>query len=440
MITGDYEAERMLLSCVLINPGVLKDDFKLSVEDFYFFENRVIFETAVDLYFDGYEVGIASIYGRLQEQNLVEKLGSPQSIKDDLLELLNLSSTSAAYRHWAQRIKDAKLRITINNFIIKSSKEIHDRNVEEFVGDWLAFTEGYLSVSARDTFLSKQVKDWVRATDGTFHITDLYRYLGITKIRQKKSVSMTLARMANKEKIIEHTGERSGLYRLIADQCATIDIEGRTERLNIHLPFGLERFVYTLPKNIIAIAGSQDAGKTAILLNVAKRNLPKWNTWYFSSEMGSDEFRSRIQNFRNPDGSAIPIEGWNQLNARERVENFHDVIQPNCLNIIDYLEMSDNFYQIAGKLALIYKKLDKGVAFIAIQKDRKSELGRGGSFGMEKPRLYLTVDPDKPGSILRVRKAKNWQVEDYNPNGLSLKFKTVGGCNLIPDEEGWVKE
>lgn len=438
-ITGDYEAERMLLSCVLINPGVLKDDFKLTVEDFFFFENRLFFETMVDLFFEGYEVDLVSVYGRIQEKNLVEKLGSQDSIKQDLMELVGLSPTSAGYRTYAQRIKDAKLRMTIQNFIVKGSKEIYERNLEEFVGDWNAFTEAYLSIAARETFLAKQVRDWVKAQDGTFHVSDLYRFLGVNKIRQKKNVLMTLARMAI-EKVIERTGEKSGLYRPIIDECAPIAIEGESQRLVIHLPFGLERYVYTLPKNIIAIAGSQDAGKTALLLNVARRNLTKWNVWYFSSEMGSDEFRSRVQNFRNPDGSAIPIETWNQLNARERVDNFHDVIKPNSLNIIDYLEMSDNFYQIAGKLALIYKKLDKGVAFVAIQKDRKNELGRGGSFGMEKPRLYLTVDPERPGSILRVRKAKNWQVTDYNPNGLSIKFKTVGGCNLIPDEEGWRKE
>lgn len=437
--SGDYEAERLLLACILINPGILKESMTLSTEDFFFFENRVFFENMVDLFFEGYEVDLVTVYERLQERKLVEKLGSEDSIKQDLVELVGLISTGAAWKTYVQRIKDARLRMKMEAFIYSASQEIGARPLEELVSDWNAFTEANLSVAARETFLAKQVRDWVKSQDGTFHVSELYRFLGVNKIRQKKNVLMTLARMVG-EKVIERTGDKSGLYRSIIDECKPIAIEGPSKRLPIFMPFGLERWVYTLPKNIIAIAGSQDAGKTALLLNIARRNLGKWNVWYFSSEMGSDEFRSRVQNFKNPDGSAIPVESWNALNARERVENFHDVIKPNSINIIDYLEMSDNFYQIAGKLAAIYKKLENGVAFVAIQKDRKAELGRGGSFGMEKPRLYLTVDPDKPGSILRVRKAKNWQVHDYNPNGLYIKFKIVGGCNLIPNEEGWKKE
>lgn len=437
--TGDYEAERLLLACVLLNPNILKDNQALSTEDFFFFENRCFYEVMVDLYFEGYEVDLVNIYQRLQEKNLVVKLGNEESIKDDLVELVNLLSTSAAWKTYSQRVKDAKLRMKMESFIITASQQLYERPLEELIGDWNAFTEANLSIAARESFLAKQVRDWVKAQDGEFQVGQLYGYLGITKIRQKKNVLMTLARMVN-EKIIERTGNKSGIYRPIIDDCAPISLEGGSKRLPINYPFGLERYVYTLPKNIIAIAGSQDAGKTALLLNIARRNMDKWSVWYFSSEMGSDEFRSRIQNFRDPSGNSIPIESWNSLNARERVDNFHDVIKPNSLNIIDYLEMTDNFYQIAGKLALIYKKLEDGVCFVAIQKDKKQSLGRGGTFGAEKPRLYLTVDPDKPGSILKVVKAKNWARSEFNPNGLKLKFKIAGGCNLIPSEEGWYKD
>jgi hypothetical protein len=58
-------------------------------------------------------------------------------------------------------------------------------------------------------------------------------------------------------------------------------------------------------------------------------------------------------------------------------------------------------------------------------------MGRGGTFGLEKPRLYLSLNTDYPnGQILRIVKAKNW-AHSVNPNNMIKRFKIVKGCKLI---------
>jgi hypothetical protein len=64
---------------------------------------------------------------------------------------------------------------------------------------------------------------------------------------------------------------------------------------------------------------------------------------------------------------------------------------------------------------------------VALQKKRDAELGRGGDFGLEKPRLYLSMDKGK----CTIQKAKNWVNPEKNPNGLVINFKVVGGCKFI---------
>lgn len=89
---------------------------------------------------------------------------------------------------------------------------------------------------------------------------------------------------------------------------------------------------------------------------------------------------------------------------------------------------------VAEYLKQIHDKLSTGIAVVALQKDPKADQGRGGTFGLEKPRLYLNLDAGK----ITIRKAKNWSDPSVNPNRLELKYKIVGGCKFFVTE-GWEK-
>jgi hypothetical protein len=112
--------------------------------------------------------------------------------------------------------------------------------------------------------------------------------------------------------------------------------------------------------------------------------------------------------------------------------NFADVIVPGKVNIIDYIQVNDSFWLISKDLDEIWQRLAGGLAIIALQKGPGQELGRGGSFSLEKPRLYLTLSrsPDYIGGIAKIIKAKNWKTA-CNPNGRTMRYKIVNGARFI---------
>ena len=213
------------------------------------------------------------------------------------------------------------------------------------------------------------------------------------------------------------------LLRKVNANVRLIDFKSAGNRvpLNVKYPFGIEKYFNTFPGNIIVVAGSPDAGKTAFLLNFIYLNQYDFTIYYQSSEMGDTELASRLENFEG-----ITLDEWN-FTAEERSSNFADVIRPDCINVIDFMEVTGDFYMVAEYLRQIHDKLAGGIAIVALQKDPKADQGRGGTFGLEKPRLYLNIDPGK----LTIRKAKNWAKIDINPNGLEINYKIVGGCKFV---------
>ena len=184
-----------------------------------------------------------------------------------------------------------------------------------------------------------------------------------------------------------------------------------------------------MPKNIIVVAGESNAGKSAFLLNIAAKNMIDHKVFYFSSEMGGAELKERLQNFNEK----MPFKMWEHCTFIERANDFDIAIRPDDINIIDFLEIHDEFYKIGGFIKKIFDKLNKGIAVIAIQKNKGRDDGLGGARSIEKARLYLSM---RPGAI-KIVKAKNWVSGLINPNGLEKQFKLAKGM-IFSDASNWV--
>lgn len=274
--------------------------------------------------------------------------------------------------------------------------------------------------------LAERIEAWVSETSGWFSYEECDKELQIRDTKDKDNRRQIVKRLKDAG-IIEAHPRDNRMLRYIKAATRLIDFKtaGNRMPLAIKYPFGIERYFNTYPGNIIALAGAADAGKTAFLMNLIKLNMADFSIFYQTSEMGAAELASRLGKFEG-----VTLEDWNFV-AEERSRDFHDVIRPDCLNIVDYLELAGDFYMVADYLAQIHSKLASGIAVIALQKKRNAELGRGGDFGLEKPRLYLTMDAGK----LSIQKAKNWADPSANPNGLSLNFKLVNGCQFIVTDD-----
>lgn len=273
---------------------------------------------------------------------------------------------------------------------------------------------------------AQEVRDWIQVNTGTFATKDIFEELDISR-QYKRQVSTILTRLVARD-LIDRTS-RIGIFRIVDKECPVIQWrKADIEMFDINWPLSVGNLVKIYPKNIIVIAGEADAGKTAYLLNLVDMNRDK-KIFYFSSEMGSGEFKDRIDSFEGAEAN------WNHFHPFERSKDFADVIQPDHINIIDYLELTDAFYLVSGLIGKIFDKLNKGIAIIGLQMDEGAKFGRGRAFSMEKARLYMTISKNPPdGAILRILKAKKRARPDVNPNNQRCDFKIVNGTKLIQSE------
>ena len=280
----------------------------------------------------------------------------------------------------------------------------------------------------REISVTQTIEEWVGVTSGYFSITDCHKALqGVTGANQ--NVIRVLLHRLSQRGIIEKHGNKDGVYRRIDNEIEPLDWKNAdTNPLSLRWPFGIERMVKIYPGNIAIIAGSPNAGKTAFILNFIKLNQDHQEIHLFSSEGGKEELNQRIEKF------GLPFDAWT-FHAWDRSGNFQDCIKPGVVNIIDYLEIHDDFYKVGGQLKAIADRLKSGFALIALQKPTGRDAGLGGERGLEKPRLYLAMD----GGRLKIVKAKSWARCDHNPNGLVQEFKIIDGCKLHTTED-WKQE
>lgn len=265
-----------------------------------------------------------------------------------------------------------------------------------------------------------EIKSFVARQSGYFIVSEMCRELCYGTVQQRKTASTVISRLAS-DKYIEKYGQKAGVYRRIEHELDEMDwLNAECNEFSVELPLDLSSLVTVYPNNIIVVAGSPDSGKTAFMMDLVKRNMYRHPIHYFNSEMGDAELRNRLQNHED-----VSISEW-KFKAYSRSSNFADVVKPTDINIIDFLEISDAFYKVASEINDIYRKLDGGICVIGLQKNRGVDLGRGGTFGLEKPRLYLSMDY----GIIRISKAKNRRSKMVNPNGWVRKFKLFGGAEF----------
>jgi len=289
--------------------------------------------------------------------------------------------------------------------------------VENLIGD------GYEEGTFRGTWLYEEVREKMGVQRGT---------KGYGEVRD--AVKQKLRRM-KKEGIIEPAGRMAGEYRKINSEVEEIDfMTAPTDKVDVVWPFELESLVDTYSKNIVVVSGTPDSGKTAFLLGFTEMNMDDHKIHYFSSEMAATEMRARLEKFDRP------LESWN-FTAVERAGQFADVIKPDDINVIDFLELNSDFFLVGALIKNIFDKLNKGIAVIALQQAPGAEYGRGGVGSAEKARLYVSLSRNKDGqNQIKVVKGKNWHDPRVNPNGRFKRFSLIGGCKFVIHDHEWLRD
>lgn len=268
---------------------------------------------------------------------------------------------------------------------------------------------------------------WVDASPGAFSVGMF------TRDPESEMIYIAKCEKLVESGVLNRWGSKRGWYIPRRAELVEMDfINANDKALNLWLPFAIADYVEIYAGNVIIVSGAPNAGKTCLLLNMIKENQEKgWDIHYFNSEMSAGEFKKRLSKF-----DYRSLEDWN-FKAYERAGEFQDVIVPgkNSLNIIDFLEIHDEFYIVGRKIKEIHDRLDGGVAVIALQKNPGCDQGLGGFRSLEVARLVLALDYGR----VKITKAKNFRQPDKNPNGYIKNFKLLHGSQII-DTHRWYKE
>lgn len=287
-------------------------------------------------------------------------------------------------------------------------------------------------VERRERNIAQEVRAWVEATQGYFETTRTDMELHLTTKEEMAAANVALRRLVE-EGILEKYGEKRGVYRRIDRSIefmdfANADIENTVD---LRLPLGLHVKTKLFPKGVIVIAGVSGMGKTLFCFNTIAENRGHFPIFYFNSEMGAEALNYKLSHF------PIPMSEWEK--AMKVIDNWDfsnisDKIQPDALNVIDYLEPEgDRPYNIHGVISAIIRRLNKGTALITIQKKPNTTLGTGGVYSIKAATLAVALDW---GTIEIVK--NRFREADIMPSHNKINFEINQGYKFVKNGE-WCK-
>lgn len=373
-------------------------------------------------------------------------------LKDDVKWLYNFTQEQVQENYYIQQVMKANgnhknefkyyLNI-VNDCQIQTKKESLSKqiasNIEQNIESSHLIKALHRLDNGGDIDLYKsQIAEWCKSESGIFTTDKLDRELGYVDIDQKAHRKDAITALKS-DLVLEDVGDKMGVLRRKSTDIVDIDIrEDEEDEVKMWLPFGLNRSVKIMPKNIIVVAGETNSGKTAFCMNIARFNMHRMKVKYISSEMMGAEFRQRILAFGDK------LEDWDSVDKVLCAKNQQDAIIPDGLNIIDYLEVYDSFYKIGEDIKKIWDALTTGVAIINIQKKKGAEFARGGEFTLEKARLAFSlyshgrIDSKLIGSCL-VTKAKNGRGH-HNPTDKEIFYTLDNGIKYDAGEMDSISE
>lgn len=273
------------------------------------------------------------------------------------------------------------------------------------------------------------VEQWVALASGTFNVRDIWNELDIFTPEGKHHLRTILARLESKN-VIANT-RKDGTYRKVDNTLVKLDWRNAdtSNVIPILFPFGIHEYAKIFPKSIIIVTADKSQGKTAFMYKTLELNagtaMPDKegnnSIDLFNSETGVEQMKERLEKLNLPD----------TFNVWERYDNFSDVIHPEHISLIDYLDMNSDVYLVGEEIDKIFRKLTTGVAIIALQKPiptktfykgqmtiQSRDLAYGGTASVKRSVLYITMGQQKL-KLLYVKTPQNPRV---NPNNMMWSY------------------
>jgi hypothetical protein len=198
--------------------------------------------------------------------------------------------------------------------------------------------------------------------------------------------------------------------------------------LDIELPLKMHELVKIPPGAVVGVVGYVSSGKTAFLLEIAELNALRQPMiiYYWYNEMSEEKMIIRCEDF------PLLIQAQRHKKffpVKQSAFEFADVLEPNSINLIDYIDRDEDLFLIGGDIRQLQAKLVTGIVVFALQKKHGSTFGYGGLPSAKLANLYVTLDTKYQSAKAmhgeaEIVKCKDWV--DSNPVGLYCEYHTGG--------------
>ncbi len=290
-------------------------------------------------------------------------------------------------------------------------------------------------VDEREVQVREEIKEWIKAQTGSFMFTlrDVFDALQLSTRTEKKNASTVLHKLTipGPDKMIDPCGTKRGQWKRYSSDLEIMDFVNADPEDFYHLrwPLELERKTRVFPKSIIVIAGVTGTGKTSYILNFIQENMTNFPILYFNSEMDERAMNYKLRQFDH-DGM-FPPSAWTFKMLKWKGNP--DVIDPDAINIVDYLSAGNNAYEIQEPIGRILSKLNRGIAIISVQKRPGSPFGTGGIYSAMDASLVIALE------FSRMKVTKNRFREADNFMNLDCRDWTIKH-GLVRELSGWYGE
>lgn len=275
--------------------------------------------------------------------------------------------------------------------------------------------------------LSRSVNDWLKLhNDETFDLDTICRQLNVNNPNYRNYITIILNKLVNNNIIFKD----NKLYKYINRDIKVIpwwEASSRDE-VNISFPrsyyddtqFDFGQYLVTRPGDLWVLAGVSNKGKSTFARGLLWENMDTIHCRMMVSEYAPGRFKSVVSrmNWRNP----MKEDGTPKFDLIERHSDWKYAIEPDSLNIIDWIALNDKFWQIRDVMEGIQDSLRGGIAVVVLQKSESKGLGEGGSYSEQRASVYLNID----SGLLTVRKIKETRGGRYF-DGLTYGFEIIDG-------------
>jgi len=222
-----------------------------------------------------------------------------------------------------------------------------------------------------------------------------------------------------KKRIIKPSGRNDGFYRVVkqVEPVNWWNDEISEDPINFLFPrsheddteFGIEDLVEVFSGDMILIAGTSNFGKTTLALNILGENLALMPCALMGSEYTaadgkvSPKFKRRMNRMKWVNWIE---DGKPKFQLYPVGSDYEDYVQPDSLNVIDWISLPGEYYLIDTVMKSIKDKIGKGIAVVVLQKNRNVEYGEGGERTERYADVYITVDSYGNESMITLGKVK----------------------------------